>query len=245
MPLQNDTPLVASPLRPASEKDRELALVLYLILAALFVASLVTCNLAFRKFFAWSLPGVGYTFEASVGLLPYPLTFLVTDMISEVFGKRRANDVVKAGLAASVLTLLVIWAAGVVPATGWSPVTDSEFDHVFGQTVLAVGASMSAYLIAQFLDVRIFHFWKHRTGGKMLWVRNNLSTIPSQFVDTVVVLVLLCLVGEIEWGLFGALLINGFGFKVLVAAVDTPLVYAGAAWFRRRFGLKHGQEIAL
>ena len=104
---------------------------------------------------------------------------------------------------------------------------------------------MTAYLIAQFLDVRLFHFWKHRTGGKQLWLRNNLSTIPSQLVDTVVVLLLLCLVGEIEWGLFGALLLNGFGFKVLVAAFDTPLVYAGAGWFRRRFGLQPGQEISL
>ena len=79
----------------------------------------------------------------------------------------------------------------------------------------------------------------------MLWVRNNFSTIPSQFVDTIVVLVLLCSVGEIEWALFGALLLNGFGFKVLVAALDTPLVYLGAGWFRRRFGLEPGQEIAL
>jgi len=245
MALNTDTPMLADPLRPKTERDRELALSLYLLLAALFVASLITCNLAFRKFFMWPVPGSGFTFEASVGLLPYPLTFLVTDLISEIYGKRRANDVVKGGLAASILTLLVIAAAGAVPATEWSPVTNEEFDHVFGQTALAVGASMAAYLIAQFLDVRIFHFWKHRTGGRMLWLRNNFSTIPSQFVDTVVVLLLLCLVGEIEWALFGALLLNGFGFKVLVAAVDTPLVYAGAGWFRKRFGLKPGQEISL
>ena len=236
---------LAPPLRPETAGDRELALSLYLLLAALFVASLITCNLAFRKFFVWTVPGWGYSFEASVGLLAYPITFLVTDLISEIYGKRRADDVVKGGLAASLLTLLVISVAGIVPAAIWSPVSDSEFNHVFGQTALAVGASMTAYLIAQFLDVRLFHFWKHRTGGKQLWLRNNLSTIPSQLVDTVVVLLLLCLVGEIEWGLFGALLLNGFGFKVLVAALDTPMVYAGAGWFRRRFGLQPGQEISL
>ena len=235
------------PLRPAEGRDRDFALGLYLLLAALFVASLVSCNLIFRKFFIWSLPitGMDYAFEASVGLLPYPLTFLVTDLISEVFGKKRADDVVKGGLVASVFTLLIIYMAGAAPATAWSPVTDGQFDHVFGQTVLAVGASMSAYLIAQFLDVRIFHFWKHRTGGRMLWLRNNFSTIPSQFVDTVVVLLLLCAAGEIEWALFGALVVNGFGFKVLVAAFDTPLVYAGSAMIRGRFGLAPGQEIAL
>ena len=233
------------PLKPSSERDRELALGLYLVMAALFVASLVCCNLIFRKFFFWTALGIQYTFEASVGLLPYPLTFLVTDLISEIFGKKRADDVVKGGLVASVFTLGIIILAGSAPATLWSPVTDGEFNHVFGQTVLAVGASMAAYLIAQFLDVRIFHFWKHRTGGRMLWLRNNLSTIPSQFVDTLVVLVLLCGVGEIEWALFGALMVNGFGFKVLVAALDTPLVYACSALIRRRFGLQPGQEIAL
>ncbi|MBL6645273.1 MAG: queuosine precursor transporter [Flavobacteriales bacterium] len=236
---------LAPPLKPASERDREWALGLYLALAALFIASLVTCNLIFRKFFFWTLPGAGYTFEASVGLLAYPLTFLVTDLISEVFGKKRADDVVKGGLVASVFTLGIITIAGGASATAWSPVSDGEFDHVFGQTLLAVGASMAAYLIAQFLDVRIFHFWKHRTGGRKLWLRNNFSTIPSQFVDTVVVLVLLCSVGEIEWGLFGALLVNGFGFKVLVAALDTPLVYLGSGLIRKRFGLSPGQEIAL
>ena len=241
----NASPELAAPKALADPKDREFALGLYLVLAALFVSSLVTCNLAFRKFFVWTLPGLDYTFEASVGLLPYPLTFLVTDLISEVYGRKRADDVVKAGLAASLLTLAVITLAGAAPATVWSPVTDGEFDHVFGQTALAVGASMAAYLLAQFLDVRIFHFWKMRTGGRMLWLRNNFSTIPSQFVDTLVVLLLLCSVGEIEWGLFGALLVNGFGFKVLVAAVDTPLVYLGAGWFRRRFGLEPGQEITL
>ena len=77
------TPELAAPKALAEPKDREFALGLYLVLAALFVSSLVTCNLAFRKFFAWTLPGLDYTFEASVGLLPYPLTFLVTDLITD------------------------------------------------------------------------------------------------------------------------------------------------------------------
>ena len=82
--------------------QREVALKGYLVLAGLFVASLVACNLIFRKFFAWEF--MGYEFQQSVGLLPYPLTFLVTDLISEIYGKRRANHVVVAGLVASVAT---------------------------------------------------------------------------------------------------------------------------------------------
>ena len=224
-------------------RDKDTAWMGFLILAGLFIASLVTCNLIFRKFFAWDIGGM--TFEQSVGLLPYPITFLVTDMISEIYGKRKANLVVFSGLAASILTLGIVTLAGWADATSWSPVSNAEFDHAFGQTALAVGASMAAYLLAQFIDVRIFHFWKSLTHGKHLWLRNNLSTIPSQIVDTSTVLVLLCAVGEIGWERFGALLLNGVAFKSLVAALDTPLVYLGVGWMRRRFGLLEGQEVAL
>lgn len=228
--------------QPGNERQR--ALRIYLILAALFMASLVTCNLIFRKWFHWN-PIEGLTFEQSVGLLPYPITFLVTDLISECFGKRRANEVVMAGLFASLFTLLIISVSQAVPAANWSPVNDAQFDHVFGSTIVAVGSSMAAYLIAQFLDVRLFHFWKSLTGGKKLWLRNNLSTIPSQFIDTSTVLLLMCSLGQIEWSLFTNLLLHGFVFKMLVALLDTPLVYLGSWLIRRPFGLKLGEEIAL
>lgn len=226
---------------PGRQKDR--AMLIFLVLSASFVASLVSCNLIFRKFFIWEIPGL--TFEQSVGLLPYPLTFLVTDVISELFGKRKANWVVLSGLVASVLTLLVIAMASSVQSTTWSPVTDAQFNHVFGQTTLAVGASMAAYLIAQFFDVRIFHFWKAQTQGKHLWLRNNLSTIPSQIIDTSAVLLLLCSVGEIEWAVWGTLMLNGVAFKALVALLDTPVVYLVVGRLRRQFDLAEGQEIDL
>jgi len=229
---------------PQKDQDRQRALRIYLILAALFMASLVACNLIFRKFFHWN-PIEGLTFEQSVGLLPYPITFLVTDLISECFGKRRANEVVIAGLFASLFTLVIISVSQAVPAADWSPVSDAQFDHVFGSTIVAVGSSMAAYLIAQFLDFRLFHFWKSLTGGKKLWLRNNLSTIPSQFIDTSTVLLLMCSLGQIEWSLFATLLLHGFVFKMLVALLDTPLVYIGSWLIRRPFGLKLGEEIAL
>lgn len=225
--------------------ERELALRIFLLLAALFIASLVTCNLIFRKFFHVEWFGGALVFEQSVGLLPYPVTFLVTDLISELYGKRKANSVVIAGLIASLFTLVIISLGQSVDAATWSPVNNGEFDHVFGSTVIAVAASMAAYLLAQFLDVRLFHFWKNWTGGRKLWLRNNLSTIPSQFVDTFTVLFLMCTVGEIEWTLFGTLLLNGFIFKVLIAALDTPLVYLGSWLIRRRFDLKLGEEMEI
>jgi queuosine precursor transporter len=215
---------------------------LFLVLAAIFIASLVASNLIFQKFFRWSPFGL-YTFEISVGILPYPLTFLVTDIISEIYGKRRADQVVVAGLVAALFVMGLILLAQAVPATDWSPVSDSEFTKVFGLFGPAVLASMTAYLTAQLIDIRVFHFWKRLTNGRHLWLRNNGSTIVSQLVDTAAVLSLLCLAGVIEWSRFPTLLQNGFLFKVLVALADTPLFYASVWILRRQFRLGVGEEI--
>lgn len=230
-------------------KDRLLAQRIYLVLGALFIASLVVSNLIFQKFFYWypgdfTIMGVRL-FELSVGILPYPITFLITDLISEIYGQRRANQVVTAGIFASFFSMGIIYVSSMVPATEWSPVSDNLFDTVFGATAIAVFASMMAYLLAQYIDISIYHFWKRLTRGRYLWIRNNFSTFLSQFVDTLTVLLLLCAFGKIEWGRFGGLLLSGFIFKVIIAAADTPFLYAGVYFFRRRFNLEVGEEIDL
>tara|TARA_Y100000996_G_scaffold220798_1_gene173803 strand:+ start:2904 stop:3623 length:720 start_codon:yes stop_codon:yes gene_type:complete len=228
------------------EKNKDGAESLYLILASIFIASLVSCNLIFQKFFEldiW-LPFIGqYTFAQSVGLLPYPITFLVTDIISEIYGKERASRVVTAGLFASIFMLIIVMVSDMSQATAWSPVDNATFSKVFGLSGAAVFASMMAYLIAQYIDVRVFHFWKRLTNGKHLWLRNNASTIFSQFVDTFSVLFLLCFLDVIAWDRFSILLLNGFLFKVFFAAFDTPIVYGLTYFIRKRFGLKFGEEI--
>ena len=228
-------------------KDKEQkAQLLYLILAAIFISSLVACNLIFQKFFFWkpfAWFNIDFEFEISVGLIPYPITFLVTDLISELYGQKKANRVVMAGLVASVFVLGIVLVSMAVPATSWSPVSDETFSGVFGLTGLAVFASMMAYLFAQFIDIRIFHFWKRLTKGKMLWLRNNFSTIPSQFVDTLLVLGLLCSFGAIPWDKFYILFLNGFIYKVVVALLDTPLFYLTTAWARKSFGLGLNDEL--
>ena len=228
-------------------KDKALARRLYLILGILFIISLVVSNLIFKKFFYYypfdfSVFGVKL-FEISVGILPYPITFLITDLISEIYGKKKANEVVVGGIIASFFAMGIIYIANVAPATEWSPVSDELFSTVFGSTAIAVLASMLAYLFAQFVDVQIYHFWKHFTQGKHLWLRNNFSTFLSQLIDTSTVLLLLCSFGEIDWNLFGGLLWAGFLFKVLIAALDTPFLYLGVYWLRKRFNLDITQEI--
>jgi uncharacterized integral membrane protein (TIGR00697 family) len=216
---------------------------IYLILAGLFIASLVTSNLIFQKFFTLDLFGI-YTFELSVGILPYPLTFLVTDIVSEVYGKKRARKLVLSGLFASLFMLLIIIVSSYASATDWSPITNTEFDKVFGFTFIAVAASLTAYLLAQLVDVQLFHFWKKVTKGKHLWLRNNASTMGSQFIDTFTVLLLLCSFGVIEWKLFGVLLLSGYLFKVIIALIDTPIIYFIVYLFKRRFKLKDsGDEL--
>jgi hypothetical protein len=230
-------------------KDKLAAQRIYTLLGALFITSLVVSNLIFQKFFYWHPFDVeifgSKLFEISVGILPYPITFLITDLISEIYGKKRANDVVVVGIFASLFSLLIIYTASSVPATSWSYVKDDMFQKVFGNSMIAVFASMITYLIAQFIDIQIYHFWKRVTKGKHLWLRNNFSTWFSQFVDTFTIVSLLCSFGIIDWANFKGLLISGFLFKVIIAACDTPFLYLGVYLFRKRFSLKMNEEIDL
>ncbi|WP_067146968.1 queuosine precursor transporter [Pseudotamlana agarivorans] len=230
-------------------RDKLAAQRIYLLLGGLFITSLVVSNLIFQKFFYWYPIDIEFfdtkLFEISVGVLPYPITFLITDLISEIYGKKRANDVVVVGIFASLFSLLIIHVSSLVPATSWSYVDDKMFDTVFGNTSIAVFASMITYLFAQFIDIQIYHFWKRLTFGRYLWLRNNFSTWFSQFIDTFTIVFLLCSFGIIEWQNFKGLVLSGFLFKVIIAACDTPFLYFGVYLFRKRFRLKVNQEIDL
>ena len=222
---------------------------LYLYLAALFITSLVVSNLIFQKFFYWYpfdwvIMG-NKLFELSVGILPYPITFLVTDLISEIFGRKAANRVVVAGIFASFFSMGILLLAAIVPALPNSPIGDATFNKVFALSPIAVLASMMAYLFAQFIDIRIYHFWKNLTEGKHLWLRNNFSTFASQFIDTFTVVGLLCVFGVLPWDTFLGLLISGVVFKILVALIDTPLLYLSVNWIRSYYKLEINEEIKL
>ena len=189
-----------------------LARKLYLILASLFITSLVVSNLIFQKFFYWHPFDIEIfgekLFYLSVGILPYPITFLITDLISEIYGKKKANQVVTVGIFAAIFSTLIIYVADFVPAMENSPVDDLLFRKVFGSTIIAVLSSMLSYLFAQYIDIHIYHFWKNLTKGRMLWLRNNFSTFFSQFVDTFTILFLLCITNVLSWDQFAGLLIS-------------------------------------
>ena len=232
-----------------TSQKRELAKNIYLLLASLFITSLVVSNLIFQKFFYWyplDIKLLGNSlFELSVGILPYPITFLITDLISEIYGKKRANQVVITGIFASFFSMGILLIANEVPAIENSPIDDETFNQVFALSPIAALASMIAYLLAQFVDIRIYHFWKNLTQGKMLWLRNNFSTFSSQLIDTVLVVGLLSIFGVLEWKLFWGLVISGFLFKIIVAALDTPLLYLFVGIFRKTFDLKPTDEVEI
>ena len=220
-----------------TEKSKKI----YLYLAATFIAALVVCNLIANKFITIDL---GFkTFVISAGVLPYPITFLITDILSEIYGKKKTARIVWAGFGASLFVLGVLLLAQQFTAIAGSPVDDETFNKVFGNSWRVIFASMTAYLCAQLIDVRIYHFWKEKTAGKHLWLRNNFSTVFSQLVDTTLVVCVLFL-GVRSHSEIIQFILDGWLFKILCAFIDTPLLYASTAFIRNELDLKFGEEVS-
>ena len=220
-----------------TEKSKKI----YLYLAATFIAALVVCNLIANKFITIDL---GFkTFVISAGVLPYPITFLITDILSEIYGKKKTARIVWAGFGASLFVLGVLLLAQQFTAIAGSPVDDETFNKVFGNSWRVIFASMTAYLCAQLIDVRIYHFWKEKTAGKHLWLRNNFSTVFSQLVDTTLVVCVLFL-GVRSHSEIIQFILDGWLFKILCAFIDTPLLYASTAFIRNILDLKFGEEVS-
>jgi len=223
-----------------NKATRQKADKLYLFLAALFITALIVCNLIANKFVSVDL---GFkVFTLSAGVLPYPITFLITDILSEIYGRKKTNQVVMMGFSALIFTLFILWLGSVFHSIEDSPVSDELFQQAFGNSWRVIMSSMVAYLIAQLVDVRLFHFWKGLTGGKHLWLRNNASTIVSQLVDTTLVVMVL-FAGSLEMSIIGSYIFDGWTFKALTALADTPILYFSTWLIRRQLKLKFGQEV--
>ena len=172
----------------------------------------------------------------AIGALPYPITFLCTDLISELWGEQKASQLVWVGLLLNVWVVFILWLGGLLPGTD-----GDVFFAVQRLAFGAVGASMVAYMVAQFTDVRLFHFWKRLTKGRALWLRNNGSTLVSQLVDTSAVVlishygahVLPVRVDDPVLPQLASFIASGYLFKVLAALADTlPFIWL-TGWLRR------------
>jgi len=223
-----------------SAKVKYRSFMLYVLLGGLFITALVACNLIANKFVTVNLGF--YTFILSAGVLPYPLTFLITDILSEIYGRAKTNMVVLVGFVASLFVLLILWMGGQFNAIPNSPVSNYDYNTVFQNSWRVILASMVAYLIAQLIDVRMFHFWKKLTKGKKLWLRNNASTVVSQLVDTTLV-VLVLFIGREDAETMAGFIRDGWFFKAICALIDTLFIYIIVGYLRKIFRLKAGEEV--
>ena len=211
---------------PFSRRDR-----VYVVLAVLFVTLLILTNVIGQKLFLL----FGETLTA--GLITYPLTFLVTDVVSEIYGKRRADRMVIMGFAMTLVMLVIVQISIALPASPlWGstiavgltdgPAMQNAWLGSFGVGWWLVTGSMCAYLVAQLIDNWLFHFWRELTHGKHLWLRNNGSTMFSQLVDTFIVNSFL-FYGAFGWEFVVGLKVMGviYLFKLAIAAIDTPFCY--------------------
>lgn len=214
----------------------------FLVMAGLFLGSLTMLNiLGITRFLdlSFTVPIVGWTIPMplAIGVLPYPITFLCTDFISELYGRKRANRVVWVGFMLNLWVVLVLWVGGALPGTmPEDSASAGAFFEVRRLAFGAVAASMIAYLAAQLIDVKLFHFWKRVTQGRHLWLRNNGSTLISQLVDTVAVILITHFYAralpikpdEGLWPQLVAFITAGYVFKLAAALLDTVPFYLGA-----------------
>ncbi len=237
---------------------------LFLVLSGIFLGTLALLNvLGIARFvdLSFTVFGLQIPMVVAVGVLPYPVTFMCTDLISELYGEKKARDMVYIGLLLNGWVMFLLWLGGALPgfepmdpATGMPRVDEAGRMPIFFEVrELAFGAvfaSMMAYLVAQFCDVRLFHFWKKLTNGRHLWLRNNASTMVSQIVDTTAVIVITHFYAralpiddsEALWPQLFVFIASGYVFKLFVALADTGPIYIAVRYLRPYLGLQPNEE---
>ncbi len=248
----------------------------FLILAGIFLGTLTMLNiLGISRFITLydtglTISGTKLIFLVAVGVLPYPITFLCTDFISELYGRKRASQVVWVGFLLNLWVVAILWlgsalpGAPIDPTTGmpappvWNDALQSYTDHdgwaffhIRNLAYGAVAASMIAYLAAQLIDVHVFHFWKKLTKGKHLWLRNNGSTLVSQLVDTAAVITITHFYAHALpvidanpiWPQLMVFIMGGYVFKAGAAFIDTIPFYIGAHWLAKYLRLPPPTEM--
>lgn len=193
---------------------------IYLILAGIFITNAIVAELIGGKLI--SIFGV----PMSLGILPWPIVFITTDLINEYFGKAGVR---KLTLLTSILiayAFVILFFAIKIPSTGISSISTEQFKTVFGQSQLIIIGSITAFLVSQLIDSGIFHFVKNKTGNKMLWLRSTGSTVVSQLIDSFIVLgIAFYLPGIMDFKTFIISGITGYSVKLLIAIMMTPIIY--------------------
>lgn len=220
---------------------------LYVVCAAVFLTALVVAEATASKFFtAFTLPApitiLGVEFDAVImtaGVLSFPITFIVTDLMNEYFGKAGIRFVSLVGMVMIAFEFALLQAAMAVPTAVISPVPAEAFDIVFGASGRIIMGSLVAYLVGQLVDITLFHWLRRLTHGRHLWLRATGSTFGSQFLDTAIVLTV-AFAGQLAVGEIVAITLFNYSYKLVIATAITPLIYA-AHWAMDRY---LGDELA-
>lgn len=209
---------------------------LFVILSGLFITSAVTAELISNKLieipvsFSFFDTSLG-PFTTIVGVLPWPIVFLLTDLMNEFYGQKAVRRLswITSGMIAYcfiIVTIAMALPAKEIPGAGLA--TDKEFNIVFGQAQMVIVGSIAAFLTSQLIDVFVFHRLKERTGNKYIWLRSTGSTVFSQLIDTYVVLYIgFVLPGNMKWSDFMTIAPTNYVLKLLIAISLTPLIYLG------------------
>jgi uncharacterized integral membrane protein (TIGR00697 family) len=198
---------------------------LYLWLAGLFVAALIVADLIGGKLFR---VGGEDGFDLSCGMLAFPITFVLTDVLNEFYGSAATRRVTFLGLGAAAMAFLILNVALRVPTSPESPLSAEDFGKVFGLSARLYIASLTAYIAGQLLDIAVFAALRRATGERFLWLRATGSTLVSQAVDTAVVSVIFY-VGIKSWPFIIKMALASYAMKFVIAVALTPLIYAAHA----------------
>jgi len=191
---------------------------MYLIsLSIIFTTLLLTANISAVKIIAIVSSGI------DAGIIAYPLTFLISDVLSEVYGRKTTTKIIWIGFISNLLMVGILYIVGIIPeANYWND--QESYNKILGSVPRIVLASMSAYLISQHHDVFAFEMWKNITKKRFLWLRNNASTVVSQGIDTTI-FVLIAFIGTYSMDQIWNMIWITYLIKIAIAIIDTPLVY--------------------
>ena len=212
--------------------------IVYLALAGFFVTNAILGELTGGKLFTFGI------FTLSIGVIPWPVVFIATDLINEYFGREGVRRLTLMTIALIVYAFIVLFLAMQVPAASFSPVNDAQFQAVFGQSLWIIVGSVTAFALSQLVDVGVFWLVRHRTGGRFLWMRATGSTVVSQLIDSIVIVgIAFWLPGKVKTSEFLQVAASNYSFKLLIAVGVTPLLYAGHAAIDRFLGIEEAHQL--
>ncbi|MCH9753345.1 MAG: queuosine precursor transporter [Alphaproteobacteria bacterium] len=214
---------------------------LYTALCVLFTSLIILGNMVYQKFVGLDLPF--HRFELSVGAILYPLTFLITDLIAEFYGKERAQFCINFAMFTNILIMLIISFMDYLSATEWSRVNDETFHNIFGYYSIAFIGSVVAFYIAQTIDLHIYIAIRNFTKGKYLWLGNLGSTSIALLVDTSVVISFMTFFGIFSSEHMWPLIVNSYSWKLLFTFCSIPLFYLCIVLMRSFFDFTRYKKV--